>query len=235
MRKNSITFDKPAFHQTRIGRTVIGGAAAILTAGAYWAFAPEEKSAVVPAPVAASASVARQPIKPFDPVYDQITSGASAPVVAPRQSPPATMQPGTASFITLYPDVLSALQQLQRDDLECAVQRYTTKPTADGLVSTIQHNVQMVRNNTIQGCNLGRLQEAFENAAEATINRRTVESPLGLNAAQDMVYPPALIQVTATQRGAEDYTPVASYTLVCQQDGTVARNNLQFRCHLGPN
>lgn len=235
MRKNTIIFDKPAFHQTCFGRTVIGGMAAILTAGAYWAFVPEEKRPVVQTPVAVKQTIARQPIKPFDPVYDQITTQpASAPAVALPQPALLPDQPGTTSSITLYPDVQSALQELQRDDLECTVRRFTTRPTADGLVASVHNYAEMRQNNSSQSCAPDKLRAAFEQAAEATMNRRTVESLLDLETTSDMVYPPVLIQVTATQRGVENSAPLASHILVCQQEGTMRRNDLRFHCHLGP-
>lgn len=238
MPKHNIIVTPPAFHETRFGRAVLGGAAVLVTAGAaYWMFAPEQPNEkptaatsakpgqlssvqVSPfaAPVAASSALAgRLQLEPEAPRYDSVS--------------PAPSRVGTR-FVTLYPDVLSALQQLQSDDLDCRVQRYSHRPTPDGLVATM--NSMSVMDKVIKGCNLAQMQQAFESAAETTTALRVADAPLGLQAAEDTIFPPVLIQVTATPQVPDAVTPGASHTLVCEQEGNMRANNLQFKCHLGP-
>lgn len=244
MPKDNIIFTPPAFHETRLGRAVLGSTAALITAGAaYWAFAPEKPNAnqavaasapaaplpptLVPpfaAPVAAAASVSgRTPIVPDEPRYDSI----AAPAVA---SAPVK----TAPFVTLYPDVQSALRQFQRDDVECIVQRYTHRPSADGLVSTGPSPIGAIsRENIVAGCGTDKMLAAFGNAAEVTFARRMNDLP-NLQDAEDKLFPPVLMQVLAVPKTADGYNaPLGQFTLVCEQEGSLRRNDIRYKCRLG--
>lgn len=243
MPKDNIIFTPPAFHQTRTGRAVIGGTAALLTAGAaYWAFAPEKPTdnavaapvaaaALTPAHVspfaapvaAAEAAASRTPIAPEEPRYDRIAVPSAAS--APSQSQP---------FITLYPDVQSALRQFQRDDIECMVQRYTHRPTADGLVTTVQSPVGFIyRENIVAGCGTEKMFAAFANAADVTLARHMNDLP-NLQDGEDKVFPPVLMQVLAVPKTADGMrTPLGQFTLVCDQEGSLRRNDIRYKCRLG--
>lgn len=241
MPKDNIIFTPPAFHETRLGRAVLGGTAALITAGAaYWAFAPEKPNAnqaVAPAealtparvspfaaPMAAAASVSgRTPIAPEEPRYDSITA-------APAASAPSQSQP----FINLYPDAQSALRQFQRDDTECIVQRYTHRPTADGLVTTVQSPIGAIsRENIVAGCGTDKMLAAFGNAADVTLTRHMNDLP-NLQDAQDKIFPPVLMQVLAVPKNAEGMrTPLGQFTLMCEQEGSIRRNDIRYKCRLG--
>ncbi len=248
MHKNTIIFYNQPLHQTRIGRAVIGAATALLTAGsAYWAFMPEQESKSLKAPTVARAITPAQ-VSPFAPVV----AAPAAPAVAMPQVRAAAIEPEaprydviavpplvapspimSQPFITLYPDVQSALRQLQRDDLVCMVQRYTHTPNSDGLVTTVPSPIGIINpENVVEGCTSNKLVTAFGNAADATFMRRMNELPNLLNA-EDIIFPPVLIQVTAIRRGSDNFAPVASHTLVCQQEGSLRRDDVRFKCHLG--